>query len=139
MLDHPGIAIPSAIAGGISRRAAQAHLADIAVDPASAIAALRSRPFSFNDTMGPSIMNPAASGLTTLGNEQLEGHADGGEIHKTTFFEKLQQAYHELTGDQDPPPPPSKAPLGTGMAQQAGKNLGANFANIDAAVAAQDH
>lgn len=58
MLEHPAIAIPAAIRGGFARRAAQAKLADIAINPESAVKALRAQKSPVS-TVAPAVVSAA--------------------------------------------------------------------------------
>lgn len=73
---------------------------------------------------GPVVTDQKQAIAIALNQERkARGHADGGEVKKSTFWDLVQQAIKELApGDTSP----QGAPLGTGAASQAAQQIEAN-------------
>lgn len=128
-MHHPGVAIPAAIFGGVTRRGARARLTDMALNPAEALRALRDQPTPSLPTSVPMTAAVGANAQDTSNPVHLEdgppqGHADGGSIKKSSFWDLVQQAVHEMTTPDDTSP--QNAPLGGGAANNAAQQIEAN-------------
>lgn len=119
-MHHPAVAIPAAIIGGVTRGGARSKLAHMALNPEAALKALQDQG---TGPLSPAVTMPASVGANA--QDQVEGHAEGGEVEapkKFTFWDLAQQALKELSGGDQP----KNAPLGTGAASDAAQEIEAN-------------
>jgi hypothetical protein len=118
---NPLISLPLGIRGASVRAGAKARIASTLADPQATLSVLRPPPHKLPAAGIPAgVAGPAAIGA--ISENQDEGHADGGAVKKSTFWDLVQQAIKEVSAPSDP----QGAPLGTGAANHAAQQIEAN-------------
>lgn len=131
-LHHPAVAIPASVRGAAVRGAARQRIANAALNPADAEALLARHPFSWQDMAPMELTAPMTVGAHTIAANDDDGMAEGGQPEKSSFWDLVKQAYHEMTTPDDTSP--ASAPIGSGAAEHAAQQVGARPAQINAIV-----